>query len=66
MLQLGGVTSTRGVGKGTNELVTQLTDGFRGHDERIDRHEEKLELILSKVRYTVIFTNIITINALYL
>lgn len=47
----GGVTSTRGVGKGTNELIIQLIEHVRQSDERNDRQERMMEKVLTKVLF---------------
>lgn len=50
MICIGGVTSSRGTGKGTNELIIQLLDYARSADEKIDRHEDKIDMVISRVR----------------
>ena len=50
-LTTGGVTTTRGSGKGQNELTIQLTDMVREMDERSCRHDDQFEKILSKVSF---------------
>ena len=49
ILCLGGVTSSRGTGKGTNELIIQLLDYARTIDEKNDRQDDKIDLVLKKV-----------------
>ena len=43
------MTSTRGTCKGTNELIIQLIDIVRTVDEKMDRQDDKLDKVVSKV-----------------
>lgn len=43
------MTTTRGTSKGGNELIIQLSDFVRGTDEKVDRQDIKLDIIMTKV-----------------